>query len=59
LKNKKKLCFTAGKDCRQRNIAGNHTNVIEGLTNQSKEAEKSNTEPKTNILIQTALSTHK
>jgi hypothetical protein len=29
----------------QRNIAGNHTNVIEGLTNQSKEAEKSNTEP--------------
>jgi hypothetical protein len=31
LKNKKKLCFTAGKDCRQRNIAGNHTNVIEGV----------------------------
>ena len=48
LKNKKKLCFTAGKDCRQRNIiniAGNGTKVIEGLTNQSKEAEKSNTEP--------------
>jgi hypothetical protein len=50
LKNKRRRCFAAGKDCRRRtiaNIAENGINVIEGLTKgQNKEAEQSNTEPK-------------
>ena len=50
LKNKRRRCFAAGKDCRRRtstNIAEKGINVIEGLTKrQNKEAEQSNTEPK-------------